>query len=43
VINEKIDAAVRVAKSAKPKARDMFMGGKFEDWVEILQGKYGTY
>lgn len=43
VINEKIDATVRVAKSAKPNPRDMFLGGKFEDWVEILQGKYETY
>lgn len=43
VINEKIDASVRVAKSPKPNPRDMFLGGKFEDWVEALQGKYGTY
>jgi hypothetical protein len=43
VINQKIDGSVRVAKNQKENHREMFLGAKFEDWVKVLQGNYGTY
>jgi len=42
LINEKMDATVRVGKKEGVKTHDMFMGAKFEDWVKTLEGKYSS-
>lgn len=39
ILNEQITSAERVAKNATVKMHDVFLGGRFQDWVPILKKK----
>lgn len=44
ILNEQITSDERVAKNAVVKMHDVFLGGRFQDWVPILKKKgFGAY